>query len=111
MSMDAVSLRGASRIISAILADQGGAEQCSESRLQLVRRFAAASVLAEQMESQLANGEQISIQEHALLCSTLTRLAQRIGIERRAKDVTPNLSEYLAETYGQQRGHSDEESR
>jgi hypothetical protein len=76
-------------ISSAILADQGGAEQCSESRLQLVRRFAAAAVLAEQMESRLANGEQIDVQEHALLCSTLTRLAQRIGIERRARDVTP----------------------
>jgi len=83
-------------ITSAILADQGGAEQCSESRLQLVRRFAAAAVLAEQMESRLANGEQIDIQEHALLCSTLTRLAQRIGIERRAKEVTPSVSEYLA---------------
>ena len=44
-------------ISSAILADQGGAEQCSETRLQLVRRFAAAAVLAEQMESHLANGE------------------------------------------------------
>ena len=86
-------------ITSGILADQGGADQCSESRLQLVRRFAAAAVLAEQMESRLANGEQIDIQEHALLCSTLTRLAQRIGIERRARDVTPSLSEYLAARY------------
>jgi hypothetical protein len=76
-------------ITSRILADQGGADQCSETRLQLVRRFAAAAVLAEQMESRLANGEQIDIQEHALLCSTLTRLAQRIGIELRARDVTP----------------------
>jgi hypothetical protein len=76
-------------ITRGILADQGGADQCSECRLQLVRRFAAAAVLAEQMESRLANGEQIDIQEHALLCSTLTRLAQRIGIERRARDVTP----------------------
>src|SRR6266576_3237278 len=76
-------------ITTAVLIDQGGADQCSESRLQLVRRFAAAALLAEQMESRLANGEQIDIQEHALLCSTLTRLAQRIGIERRARDVTP----------------------
>jgi hypothetical protein len=98
-------------ITSAILADQGGAEQCSEGRLQLVRRFAAAAVIAEQMESRLANGEQIDIEEYALLCSTLTRLAQRIGIDRRAKDVTPSLSEYLAENYGQQRAQSDEEAR
>jgi hypothetical protein len=30
-----------------------------------------------------------------LLCSTLTRLAQRIGIDRRAKNITPSLAEYL----------------
>jgi hypothetical protein len=57
----------------------------------------AAAVLAEQMESRLANGEEISIERHALLCSTLTRLAQRIGIDRRQRDVTPSLAEYLAQ--------------
>jgi hypothetical protein len=76
------------RDISAqILADQGGLEQCSESRLQLIRRFAAAAVLAEQMEARLAKGEQIDISEHSLLCSTLTRLATRLGIDRVPKPV------------------------
>jgi hypothetical protein len=74
--------------MSAILVDQGGADLCSESRLQLIRRFAAAAVLAEQLESRLANGEQIDIAEHATLSSTLVRLAQRIGIDRVARDVT-----------------------
>jgi hypothetical protein len=37
----------------------------------------------------------IDVERHALLCSTLTRLAQRIGIDRRAKNITPSLSEYL----------------
>jgi hypothetical protein len=83
-------------ITAAILADQSGADQCSEARKQLIRRFAAAAVLAEQMESRLANGEKIDISEHALLSSTLTRLAQRIGIDRRQRDVSPTLSEYLA---------------
>ncbi len=74
-------------IADAILVDQGGAARCSESRVQLVRRFAAASVLAEQLEARLANGEQIDIAEHATLSSTLVRLAQRIGIDRVARDV------------------------
>jgi len=83
-------------IASAILLDQGGADACSESRKQLVRRFAAAAVLAEQMESRLANGEDINIAEHALLCSTLVRVARQIGVDRIAKDIsTPTLSEYL----------------
>jgi hypothetical protein len=88
-------------IVSAILVDQGGADQCSEARKQLIRRFAAASVLAEQMEAALARGEPIEIAEHALLTSTLVRIAQRIGIDRRAKNFTPSLHDYLeAKTVG-----------
>jgi hypothetical protein len=82
-------------IAGAILADQSGADQCSEARKQLIRRFAAAAVLAEQLESRLANGEQIDVAEHATLSSTLVRLAQRIGIDRRAKNVGPTLSDYF----------------
>jgi len=82
-------------IVAAILVDQGGTDLCSESRRQLIRRFSAACVLAEDLEGRLARGEEIDVERHALLCSTLTRLAQRIGIDRRAKNITPSLSEYL----------------
>jgi antitoxin (DNA-binding transcriptional repressor) of toxin-antitoxin stability system len=54
-------------------------------------------VLAEQLESRLANGEQIDITEHATLSSTLVRLAQRIGIDRVPRDVSPTLSEIARE--------------
>ena len=82
-------------LLSAVLVDQGG-DRCSEARRQLVRRFAAAACLAEQLEARLVNGETISIQEHATLSSTLVRLASRIGIDRRQKDISPTLSDYLA---------------
>jgi hypothetical protein len=84
-------------IVSAVIVDQGGIDRCSESRLQLIRRFAAAAVIAEQMESHLANGEEIDVSQHALLCSSLVRLAQRIGIDRRARNITPSLPDYLDE--------------
>jgi hypothetical protein len=87
-------------IVSALVADQGGADRLSEVRLQLVRRFAAAAVLAENLEGKLASGEQIDLQEHALLSSTLTRLAQRIGIDRRARDITPSLRDYISRRGG-----------
>jgi hypothetical protein len=83
-------------ISSQIVTDQGGLEHCSESRLQLIRRFSAAAVLAEQMESRLARGQAINIAEHAQLCSSLVRLASKIGIERIARDVTPSLGSLLA---------------
>ena len=61
---------------------------------QLAVLFAAACVLAERMESRLVNGEEINIQEHSLLCSTLVRVAQRIGINRVPKTVS-SLHDYL----------------
>jgi hypothetical protein len=82
-------------IASQVLIDQGGADRCSESRQQLVRRFAAACVLAEEMEGRLARGEQIDISEHALLCSSLVRLAQRIGINRVPRTVA-DIGDYVA---------------
>jgi hypothetical protein len=82
-------------IAEALMVDQGGADRLSEARIQLIRRFAAAACLAEQMESKLVRGEQIDLQEHATLCSSLVRLGQRIGIDRRAKNITPSLAEYL----------------
>jgi hypothetical protein len=82
-------------IIAAVAVDQGGADHLSEARLQLVRRFAAAAVIAEQMESRLANGQEINIVEHSQLSSTLVRIAQRIGIDRKLRHVVPSLTEYL----------------
>jgi hypothetical protein len=78
-------------IIGQIITDQGGLGRCSESRLQLVRRFSAACVLAERLESRIANGQDVNISEHALLCSTLHRLAGRIGINRRPKPIPSPL--------------------
>jgi hypothetical protein len=83
-------------IMGVVVSDQGGAEHLSETQLQLIRRFSAASMLAEQMEARLARGEQINIQEYSVLVSTIVRVAQRIGIGRRAKNVTPSLKQYLS---------------
>jgi hypothetical protein len=82
-------------ICSAVTTDQGGADHCAEARLQLIRRFAACAVLAESLEARLANGESIDITEHALLTSSMVRVAQRLGIDRRVRDITPTLDQYL----------------
>jgi len=61
------------------------------------RRFAAAAVLAEQMEGRLANGETIDIAEHAQLSSTLVRITNHLGLERVPKDITPDPLAYARE--------------
>jgi len=92
----------------AIFADAGGIEQCSEARQQLIRRFAASSVIAEMMEARLANGETINITEHSQLSSTLTRLATRIGLERRGRDVTPPTLDQIAQEIDDERAAEQE---
>jgi hypothetical protein len=84
-------------ISMAVCADLGGADLLSEAKLQLVRRFAAAAVIAEQMESRLAAGEAIDVSEHALLCSTLVRVSQRIGLNRHARELVPSITEYVSQ--------------
>jgi hypothetical protein len=51
--------------------------------------------MAERLEAELVEGKPVSISEHAQLCSSLVRIAQRIGINRRLKNVTPSLADYL----------------
>jgi len=83
-------------ICSAIAADQGGIDQLSEARIQLIRRYAACCVLAEEMES--VRGGQIDITEHAQLTSTMVRVAQRIGLDRVPRDISsPSLADILRE--------------
>lgn len=82
-------------VVDALVADQNGLDQCSEARLQLIRRFAACVVLAEQMEARLTLDQEISVERHALLCSTMTRLSAKLGIDRRARDVSPTLNDII----------------
>ena len=52
--------------------------------------------MAEAMEAKLANGQEIDINQYALLTSSIVRVAQRIGVDRRLRNVTPSLNQYLA---------------
>jgi hypothetical protein len=94
-------------VCQALIADQAGLDHCSEARLQLIRRFAAAAVMAEEIEARLAKGEQIDIGEHAQLSSTLVRLVRRIGINRRLKNVMPELHDYLEGHHGDEHPSSN----
>jgi hypothetical protein len=82
-------------LVAQIAVDQGGFSELSETRLQLIRRFASAAVMAEALEARLANGEEVDVAELALLSSTLVRLSSRIGLDRRTKNITPTLAQYL----------------
>jgi hypothetical protein len=76
--------------------DLGGLDQLSEGQKQLIRRAAMLSAECERLEALSARGEaEFNIDTYGMLCDRLGRLFQRIGLERRSKDVTPTLKSYL----------------
>jgi hypothetical protein len=77
------------------IADSGGLSECSQARLQLIRRLAALSVQLEALEAKLAEGAEIDITDYTALTSTLVRVVSRLGLERRSRNVTPSLADYL----------------
>jgi len=83
-------------LVNAFVADMGGLDRCSEIKLGLLRRLAATTVQAEMLEARMVNGEAIDIATLCTLASTTVRLSQRLGLERRARNVTPSLGQYLA---------------
>ena len=45
-------------------------------------------------------GESIDLSQHAQAISAMVRVATRLGLQRRARDITPTLAEYLKSKYG-----------
>jgi hypothetical protein len=90
-------------LVRRYVADQGGADRCSEVRLGLLRRLAAATVLAEVTEAKLINGEPVDITELCTLTSTVVRIASRVGLDRVPREVE-SIEEYL-------RKYADDEAR
>jgi hypothetical protein len=86
-------------LMAETISDSGGVSECSQARLQLIRRLAALSVQLEQLEAKLADGGDIDIGEYTALTSTLVRVVSRLGINRVARTL-PTLSDYLRETHG-----------
>ena len=76
--------------------DLGGADQLSTIERSLIEAFTGATVTMNALNTKLVQGEAIDLGLHALVAGAMCRLASRLGISRRAKDVTPSLSEYLA---------------
>ena len=87
----------------------GGADRCSEVRIGLVRRLAAAVVLVEQIESRVIRCETVNVAEFCTLASSVVRIASRLGLERVARDVDESLDAYLKRTYSAARDVKDAE--
>jgi hypothetical protein len=89
-------------------ADLGGDANVSESERALLRRSACLIVTLEMMELKLAQGADESelIDRYQRGANTLRRLLSTLGLQRRAKEVTPSLGSILREDMERQRERS-----
>jgi hypothetical protein len=93
-------------LVSAIAADLGGRDQLSAIELALVEAFAGAAVTLDNLNSRLLLGQQINLSEQAQAVSALVRVASRLGLSRRAKDVGPTLGDILVAGVERDRRHA-----
>jgi hypothetical protein len=84
-------------LVCSYVDDAGGVHALSELRLSLIRRVAALTVEAERLEVELASGRQVDVDLLARLSSHIRRIAETIGLDRAVKDVTPSLSDIVAQ--------------
>jgi hypothetical protein len=84
------------KLISAIEADLGGADQLSAAERQIVQHAAVIGAMITDMEVRYLAGKAVDTSEYGFLIGVQHRLFSLIGLRRRARDVTPSIDEYLA---------------
>lgn len=80
--------------VADVVSDLGGEDHVSRAELELVRRAAGLSVLAALAESRLLSGDEMDISELVSVGNAQRRILATLGLQRRAVDTTPTLSEY-----------------
>ena len=74
-------------IVNGVEADLGG--DLTEAQKHLLARAATLAVWAEARETELATGGHFDAVQHATVSNAMRRLLTDLGVERRARDITP----------------------
>jgi hypothetical protein len=85
-------------ILTELISDLGG--DATGAQNAIARRAAALCVSCEQAEAEMIAGLKIDIGEFTTAANSLRRLLCDLGLERKAKDITPSLGRYIDVTYG-----------
>src|SRR5258707_15804775 len=81
-------------VLAELISDLGG--DPSGAQTAIARRASALCVVCEQAEAEMVAGGVLDLSEFTTAANSLRRLLSDLGLERRAKDITPSLSQYLA---------------
>lgn len=93
-----VAYRKAEALISALESDLGGSDVLTTGERQLVQRAAVLGAMIEDLETRWISGVPIDTAAFCTVVNAQRRVLETIGIKRRQRDVTPNLSDYIRST-------------
>jgi hypothetical protein len=79
--------------------DLGGESSLSEFQLGLVGTAATMRCELERLEGKLSLGEPIDTDQYGRIAGHYRRVCETLGIERRAKNIVPDLHDYLAQKH------------
>lgn len=91
-----ITAQKARTMVESLEADMGGADRLSTAERALVVRAAVTTAIIENMEASALSGGDIDVAAYATLTNNLRRLLTTVGLQRRQRDVTPDLDEYVA---------------
>jgi hypothetical protein len=77
--------------------DLGGESTLSEFQLGLISTCATLRCELEKLEGRLSVGEAVDLDQFGRLVGHYRRVCETLGIERRARDISPTLSDILRE--------------
>jgi hypothetical protein len=86
-------------LLEDMIADLGGAENCTVAQIEVVRRAAGLGAFCDRCEAAMAREEEVEFDRYLAACNSLRRLLVTLGLERRARDVT-TIDQYVAEKRG-----------
>jgi hypothetical protein len=78
-----------------LISDRGADPTVAE--MELCQRASVLSAIIEHVEAEWLSGEPIDVPGYCTLVSTQKRIFDSFGLDRRPKDVTPSLTQYLRE--------------
>jgi hypothetical protein len=91
-------------LIELHVSDLGGSDAVTAAERSIIRRASTLTVELERMETRFALAGEASVEELDLYSRTagnLRRLLESVGLQRRAKDITPDLHDYVAAQTGE----------
>jgi hypothetical protein len=93
--------------------DLGGDDAVSEAERSICRRAATITTMLEKIEFEMALAEgdvsAFRVDQYQRLSGTLNRLLKTIGLDRKSKDITPTLADYLKQRAAEAIAPDDDE--